>query len=136
MNSIESNYLSNIQQPEIWDSPVDKYTAQEAEEMRLKQYETAKDIFTFFGAENFIRISANLHKKCFSEVNAEELSRHIMYRAFNGTIIDLNRENSITFVYDKHDRAMETLMHYILLADNFEQAMHVIDAINVDFENF
>ena len=89
-------------------------------------------VFVNIGAEHYGEISAILHEKCFGQVGMEEVSRHVMYRALTGTMIDSKIDEG-KFVYDKYDKTMETILSYIVYADGLKKALSIIDAIDVDF---
>lgn len=136
MESIELNNFVKAVQPEIPKFPIRSYAPEEAERARLEKDHLMRDIFMHLGPENHMQMVSLLKNKCFSGIKEDELSRHIMHRVMNGVMVNPRLEKDIEFIYDKHDRASETIMSYIAFADSFEKAIKIIDAIDVDFDNF
>jgi hypothetical protein len=135
-SSFELNSFVKAVQPEIPKYPIASFTPEQAEQERLKKGYLVRDIFMHLGPENHMKIVALLKKKCFPDLKDDEVSRHIMHRVMNGTMINKNLESDVEFIYDMHDRAAETIMAYIAFADSMENAQKIIESIHVDLENF
>lgn len=132
MESIELNRFVQAKCPEITKFPIESFNAEKAEEMRLEKDHLIRDIFMHLGPENHMEIVSILKNKCFGDIKDEELSKHIMHRVMNGTMVNKKLESDVEFIYDGRDRAAETIMAYIACADDMERAKNIINAIHVD----
>lgn len=135
MESIELNSFVKAVHPEISKFPIRSYDPEEAEDERLGKDYLMRDVFMHLGPENHMQIVSLLKNKCFSGIKEADLSRHIMYRVMNGTMVNSRLEHNVEFIYDMHDRAAETILSYIAFADSFEKAQQIINAIDVNFDN-
>ena len=134
MEEIELNSFVTVCKPEIRGVPKIKYDIEEAQTMCAQKRKLVDVVFVNIGAEYYGEISAILYDKCFGQIGREEISRHIMYRALIGTMIDSDMDEG-NFVYDKYDKTMETFLSYIVYADSLEEALKIINAIKPDLDD-
>lgn len=137
METIEWSGFKESCRPEIIENvEAEVYSAGVAEKLRREKKVYVEIIFDKLGPEAFVKVLGAIHKKCFGDIQTEELSQHIMYRALNGAGIDLVKEEKVEFVFDLHDRVAETLLGYVECTNDVEHAKGVIDSITIDFSNF
>ena len=130
MESIELNPFVTAKCPRIEKFPIESFTAEQAEQKRLEKDYLTRDVFMHLGPEHHMEIVAILKNKCFDGMKDEDISKHIMHRVVNGTMINRELERDVEFIYDERDRAVETFLSYIAFADTMERARGIIDAIH------
>jgi len=134
MQKIELNEFVTVCESGISDVLNFEHDVESAQEMYKDKRKLVDDVFANIGAEHYQEISAILYKKCFGQIDdKEETSKHIMYRALMGTIIDRVYDKG-EFIYDKYDKTLETILSYIVYADSLDRAIGIIDAIDVDLD--
>ncbi len=109
---------------------------EEAQKMYEEKRKLVKNVFKNIGVEHYMDVAAILHKKYFGHMENGFISKHIMHRALNGSIIDLKNDiEKGGFVYDEHDKSLEKALENILNANNFDEAIEIIESMEgVDFE--
>ena len=90
------------------------------EDGQLDEYLFCHDLFS------------KIHKVCFADVDIEDnISKHVMARVLNGTLINWSSEHSFDFIYDYRDRQAKRILQDVLKVKTLKKLMNIWRNITV-----